>query len=401
MASVKVKFRTSTVPGEPGYIYYQVIHGRIARQKKTDYRIYPNEWEHELSEVDISTTDEDRRNILGGIINKIQDDLKRLNQIIVYFENRKKKYTSDDVIMMYSDECPEHYIFGFMEKVIENQKKMGKIRTSETYMSTLNSFKCFRKHRNVPLREINSELMIAYEAFLKNKGITPNSSSFYMRNLRAVYNRAVENGLVEQTYPFRHVYTGIDRTIKRGIPLKTIKQIKEMDLAHNPKLDYARDMFLFSFYTRGMSFVDMAFLKKKDLKNGVLLYRRRKTGQQLAVKWEDSMQKLLSKYNTTHSTYLLPIIQPTGKDERKQYIYAGHNINRALKIIGRKLELCIPLTMYVARHAWASIAKSKRIPLSVISEGMGHESENTTRIYLTTLDTSEIDKANKLILRSL
>ena len=157
-----------------------------------------------------------------------------------------------------------------------------------------------------------------------------------------------------------------------------------------------------SFYTRGMSFVDMAYLRKKDLQNGVLSYRRRKTGQLLFIKWEKCMQEIVDKYDTSQSNYLLPIIKPFGDiDERKQYIYAAHNINRCLKIIGKELGLSVSLTLYVARHAWASIAKSKNVPLSVISEGMGHDSEATTRIYLASLDTVAIDKANSMILKSL
>ena len=174
-----------------------------------------------------------------------------------------------------------------------------------------------------------------------------------------------------------------------------------MDLSYRSSLDFARDMFLFSFYTRGMSLVDMAYLRKKDLTNGILSYRRRKTGQQLFIKWEKPMQEIADKYDTKNSLYLLPIIKHSSIEERTQYIYAGHNINRNLKIIGRELGLSIPLTMYVARHAWASIAKSKNVPLSVISEGMGHDSEATTRIYLASLDNMAIDKANSLILKSL
>ena len=100
--------------------------------------------------------------------------------------------------------------------------------------------------------------------------------------------------------------------------------------------------------------------------------------------------------------YLLPIINPSGEVEpRRQYIYAAHRINRHLKAIGNRLGLSIPLTMYVSRHAWASIARSKNVPLSVISEGMGHDSEHTTRIYLASLDTMAIDRANSKILKSL
>ena len=114
------------------------------------------------------------------------------------------------------------------------------------------------------------------------------------------------------------------------------------------------------------------------------------------------MQEIVDKYDTSQSNYLLPIIKPFSDiDERKQYIYAAHNINRCLKIIGKELGLSVALTLYVARHAWANIAKSKNVPLSVISEGMGHDSETSTRIYLASLDTVAIDRANSMILKSL
>ncbi len=150
-----------------------------------------------------------------------------------------------------------------------------------------------------------------------------------------------------------------------------------------------------------MSFVDMAFLKKKDLQNGILTYRRNKTGQQLFIKWEKPMQELIDKYDTSDTPYLLPIIRNSSVDEWHQYPNAAHRINRNLKQIGKQIGLSIPLTTYVARHAWASIAQSKNVSLSVISEALGHDSEQTTRIYLASLDTSVVDKANSLILKSI
>ena len=114
------------------------------------------------------------------------------------------------------------------------------------------------------------------------------------------------------------------------------------------------------------------------------------------------MQEIVHRYNNPHSPYLLPIINPSGEVEpRRQYIYAAHRINRHLKAIGNRLGLSVPLTMYVSRHAWASIARSKNVPLSVISEGMGHESEKTTRIYLASIRSEAVDKANRKILRML
>ena len=135
--------------------------------------------------------------------------------------------------------------------------------------------------------------------------------------------------------------------------------------------------------------------------NGILSYRRQKTNQQLFIKWEKPMQEIIDKYDTTGTPYLLPIIKDVGKDERRQYKNASHLVNCKLKKIGMQLGLTIPLTTYVARHGWASIAKSKNIPISTISEAMGHDSENTTRIYLASLNTSVIDNANSLIIKSI
>ena len=399
---MKIKFRTSTVEGGQGTIFYQVIHNRVARQVKTGYRIYESEWDGSLSEIAMPRFDGTRKAYLSEIRDKVASDTRKFQRIIASLEHGGKPYTSDDVVAAFVIPDARDTFFTFMEEVISGLKKLGKIRTSETYATTLNSFRKFRENTDVPLEKVDSDLMLSYEAWLKTNGVSPNSSSFYMRNLRAVYNRAVEKELTQQRFPFKHVYTGVEKTVKRAVPLKVIKRIKEMDLSLNPPADFARDMFLFSFYTRGMSLVDMAYLRKKDLANGILSYCRRKTGQRLFIKWEKCMQEIVDKYDTEDSVYLLPIIKPHSKiEERMQYIYAGHNINRSLKAIGRELKLSLPLTMYSARHSWASIAKSKNVPLSVISEGMGHDSEATTRIYLASLDNMAIDKANSLILKSL
>ena len=160
-------------------------------------------------------------------------------------------------------------------------------------------------------------------------------------------------------------------------------------------------MFLMSFMLRGMSFVDMSYLKKTDLANGYITYRRRKTGQQLTIEWTKEMQRILDKYEENGSDYLLPIIRKVGVNDRCVYRNVGYNINHNLKRIAKKVGVSIPLTLYVARHSWASVAKAKGVPVSVISEGMGHDSETTTQIYLASLDTSMVDKANSLILKSL
>lgn len=396
--TIKVKFRPSTVKDCPGSIVYFVTHRRIVRQITTGYKIFPEEWDGSQSKI-IPFYNE-RTGIIRQITQKLARDMKRLDAVIVELGNNGNSFTTDDVVRKFQETETGHTFFGFMNEVIKQLKHLGKVRTSETYTSTLHSFMRFRNSEDVTLDEINSDLMMGYEAFLKSNGVTMNTVSFYNRILRAVYNRAVEKELTIQRYPFKHVYTGIDKTVKRAIPLKAIKCIKELDLSLKSSLDFARDMFLFSFYTRGMSFIDMAYLKKTDLHSGILSYRRRKTGHQMFIRWEKCMQEILDKYPTNETGYLLPIIKTSGR-ERTQYRNMQRLVNNKLKDISAMVSLQMNLTMYVSRHSWASIAKSQNIPLSVISEGMGHDSENTTQIYLASLDNSMIDKANELILKKL
>ena len=394
MTSIKIKYRPSSVEGKEGCIYFQIIHNRVVRQLNTDYRIFASEWNEDTETI---IDNGDRTNIVNAIKERLAWDAARLDKVVAQLDAGRRKYSADDVITAFHRLTKEVSLFSFWHNVIAQLKQLGKVRTAETYTATLKSFMKFQSNQDVPLDGITSDMMLLYEAYLKNRGVRMNTISFYMRIFRAVYNRAVEKGLTTQKNPFRHVYTGVDKTVKRAIPIKDIKALKDMDLSINPTLDFTRDMFMFSFYTRGMSFVDMAYLRKSDIKNGILTYRRRKTGQELTIKWEKCMADIVAKYPENKTDFLLPIIKEQG-NERKQYDNALHLVNYHLKELSERLKLQRPLTMYVARHSWASAAKAKNIPLSVISEGMGHDSEATTQIYLASLETSVVDKANKMIL---
>jgi len=400
MASIKVKFKPSTIAGHEGTIYYQILHERVPRQLFTEYHIFPEEWDCKRSMV-VSDNNSERISFISSIRERIRWDVERLTKIVRKLDNTSMAYNSEDVIGEFNRYSKEYTLFNFMEGVIVKLKHKGQTRTSETYTSTLNNFKKFLAGEDIMLDSITGEVIENYEAWNRQRGVTSNTISFYMRILRAVYNRAVEQEIIENRNPFRRVYTGVDKTVKRALPLKEISRIKSMDLSLSPELDFARDMFILSFMLRGMSFIDMAFLKKSDLKNGAVTYRRKKTGQQLIIEWTAEMQFILDKYPENGTDYLLPIIRNPGTNERWIYHKVGYNINHNLKTIAKMLGISISLTLYVARHSWASAAKAKGVPISVISEGMGHESELTTQIYLASLDTSVVDKANSLILKSL
>ncbi len=245
---------------------------------------------------------------------------------------------------------------------------------------------------------------MAYSDYLSGRGLVRNSISFYMRILRAAYNAAVREGLVEQRYPFRGVYTGVDGTRKRALDEQILLRLQRLDLRRTPSLSMARDLFIFSFSTRGMAFVDMAFLRKSDIRDGTLSYTRRKTGQRLHVGLEPCARIIIERYGTLRpeSPYLFPLL--TSEDlptAYRQYRTALGYYNDRLRRLGRLLGEPLRMSSYVARHSWATAARKRDIPLSVISAGMGHTSERTTRIYLDSLADSAVDRANHEILRAL
>lgn len=288
-------------------------------------------------------------------------------------------------------------LFVFMQNKIQELKNKGKINTAEKYAVTLRRFSIFRNSVDIPLEQLTTKELKLFEDYLIGKGVVMNTVSFYMRILRAVYNKAIVEEIIPPGKPFTTVYTGIARTKKRAIDEKIIRQLQMLQL--KPNLAFARDMFLFSFYTRGMSFIDMANLRKENITDGIIMYKRKKTGQQILVGLEPCMIEIIKCYEimTRDSDYLLPLLYQSG--ETIKYEAAIRNQNQRLKKISHQLNLSKSLTTYVSRHTWATIARSKGISLSIISEGMGHTSEQTTRIYLSSLDHKIIDRANRRIIR--
>lgn len=388
--------------GKEGSLYYQIIYKREIRQVSTEYKIFTDEWSSDNGCLIFSTVDMTRHDYLSLIQQNLEWDNRRFQHIIQKLSSSNHPFNADTVVQEFQNKTSDITLFSCMQNTISKLWKQGQYRTSETYAATLNSFREFRNGKDLYFEDMDSDLLLSYEYYLKAKSLSPNTISFYMKRLKAVYNKAVDDGFAENKNPFKRVFTSSERTMKRAIPVKYIRKLKDLDLSNSVSKSFARDMFLFSFYTRGMSFVDIAYLQKKDLKGKVLTYRRKKTGQLLRVRWEPCMQEIADRYSSSDmSPYLLAIIDNPDGDTRKQYHNVQSLINRNLKVIGASINIPIPLTMYVARHSWASVAKNEGIPVSVISEGMGHDSEKTTQIYLASLETQIIDYANRKILKLL
>lgn len=400
MTSIKVQFKPLPESCDEGFICYRIIHRHETRSILTEHRIRTNEWDHKRSRLKQYVTPS-RSTTIAGIKHHIRQDLSRIKRIDERLDSSAMPYSVDDIISEYRQYINDYRLFNFMTLLIDRLIDTGHIRTAETYRAAMHSFSRFRKGQDIMLDTIDNRLMEEYESWLRMHGLVPNTTSFYMRILRAVYNQAVDRVNFKNLYPFRHVYTGIDKTVKRALPARIVSKIKNVGLSGQPVIDFARDMFMMSFYLRGMSFIDMAYLRHNDFRNGYIYYRRSKTGQIIKIKWTEEMQQILNKYPSNKTGYLLPILRTPGINDRCAYRNMGYNINRNLKKLARIIGISIPLTMYVARHSWASIARDNGVPISVISAGMGHDSELTTRIYLSAIDTADIDRANAMIIKKL
>lgn len=277
----------------------------------------------------------------------------------------------------------------------------GRFGTARNYRRACRSFSQFLSESRSPLWP-DENTIIGYSSWLQRRGVVRNTISFYMRILRSAYNKAVSKGLVPADTPFTKVYTGIDSTRKRAVDEKFIARLLHLDLRGKPALKQTRDMFIFSYCTRGMAFIDMVMLEKKNIRGDMLVYCRKKTGRRLSVKIEDRVRDTIEKYSRSGSRYIFPVLGNLSPEtEYRHYQTALGYYNRNLKRLSRMIGSDVELSSHTARHSWASCARKHNIPVSVISAGMGHDSEKTTLIYLSSLDSSAIDNANRKLMASL
>lgn len=395
MTRIKIKLRLSTVSGRAGTVYYQISRKKEVRQITTDIHLLPEEWDASAGCVCKSVYSGYFR--LSMIQHRIDREVGQLRQIIRSLELSGEDFSARTVVEYFCSSRKVVSVLSYGQHLISRLTEKGKLGSARNLRCTLSSFADFLHGKDIALSMLDEVVIGEYADWLAKRGITSNSSSFYMRNLRSVYNRAVREEGIEQTFPFRYVYTGIDKTAKRSVDEKVIIRLKGLELNDISGLGFARDLFLFSYCTRGMSFVDMAYLRHKDIRNGYICYKRKKTGRPLSIRIEQIVQEIINRYQkrTTGSCYLFPILH-TEDDEQsyKQYQTGLRYYNKQLKKLASLLGENIVLTSYTSRHTWASTARKHNIPVAVISDGMGHTSEKTTLIYLSSIDTSVIDRAN-------
>ena len=370
----------------------------------TGVKVYRYEWDEVTRSIRTENASASRLKELLKGQQELAGETSMLEEIVNHLQAEQGGCTLSQVMRERDRWLLKRSFFTLVESRIAHFRESGQESTASNYRCALCCFQEFRKERDLALTELTASLMKEFQKYLQRKGLSMNTISLYNRNLRAAYNYALDEELLrEDRRPFRKVFTGVEKTRKRAVREDVVRRLIALDLSDDPSLDFARDIFLFSIYTQGMAFVDVAHLTTAHLHGGVLTYKRRKTGQPLTLEVPPCAQAILHKYYDPEerTSYLLPLLYHAGNRNGIKYGTVLREYNRRLRLISERLRLKTPLSSYVARHTWASIAKWNGVEESVISEAMGHSNMDTTTIYLASLDTEVIGSANRTVVSRL
>lgn len=289
-------------------------------------------------------------------------------------------------------------ILKYAYDVISKLTADGKIGNALVYTTAINKFKTFVKRDGFTFEELNYKKLLDYHSFLLQDGVAVNTISVYMRSLRAIYNRAIKEGIVSASdYPFKSYTIKNERTISRALTTEEMYKIITLKLDPKTPIYHWRNFFVLSFYLIGINFADLLTLTTKDIIDGRVIYRRSKTGKLYSVKLHANTIAMLKLYRPlSDKEYLLPVLNSGVKDKVKLKNDAKQAVktcNKYLKKIAYMCGINKPVSTYYARYAFANIARSLGYSKDLIAEALGHEYGNrVTGIYLDNYDNEVIDK---------
>lgn len=292
-------------------------------------------------------------------------------------------------------------LFDYLMQHIEDLRKANQVGNAKTYKSLLTAMQSFLNQKDIPLNEINYDFLKRFEKEYLSRGNSVNGLSVYLRTLRALINKAIKEKVLDKNhYPFEDYSIKTIQTLKRSLTIDSIKSIVELKITPKDPLFETRNYFLASFYMMGISFIDLAFLQVSNLIDGRIRYQRKKTHKQYDIKVSENLSIILSYYLTGKkpSEFIFPIIKSDILHEQYRDIDWGRKkYNKWLKKLAERCGIKERLTSYVSRHSFATILKYNNVPVTAISEMLGHKDLKTTQIYLNSLPSEVIDSYNDLI----
>lgn len=415
MATLKFILRKSSrVGSHTGKVCARLIHQRQVRICTLDVSLYPHEWDERARKIILCEEGTLRYRQLRQAEEVLENYAALFEEAVALLEEQGR-YSVYDIVTGYQGRRSMLTLEGFTGYLFHRLERSGQERTARAYGSACRALVKFNKGRDIPLKHINGCLIKEFESELKEQGKAMNTISYYMRMLRAIYRRAIKEQLIDggRDNPFEGVFTGFQETQKRALDLDQLRKLNSLDfskLLEEPDTDLSSTdkelydcwrYFFFCFHARGMSYVDMAYLRKENIKGGVISYYRKKTGKKIEVTLSPILRRIIDSFSKEngYNTYLFPVIRSKDKPVRRQYENGLSLQNKRLKKLAARAGIApgFGLTTHVTRHSWATTGKRQNLPLSVISEGLGHRSEKTTHTYLASFERSTLDLASKKI----
>lgn len=406
MSSVKIQLYTSkTLKNGEHPIMLRIIKDRRPKYISLGFSCSKEMWD--------TSTDLPKRKhpLYKEILLMLEKKRTDAFKTVLTMETKDEGYSSEEVQknIIKKKRSGTTSVFIYFDETIARLNKAGRIGYAEVFTNTKNSLKTYRHDRDFLFTDITHNFLVQYEESFLERGVTLNSIFVFMRTFKTLINYAKRDGIIQESFnPFKAFsfskYRRI-KTKKRAISKEDIHKIAALEIEKKSSIYHSRNYFLFSYYCRGINFIDIANLEWKDIKNDRLEYTRKKTKELFNMALLDPAMKILNFYKKTKNDpenhYIFPILNQThitekSKDYRIKKIIT--KTNKDLKDIGIKAGINEHLTTYVARHTYATVLKKSGISTSLISEMMGHDSEKTTQIYLDSFENSVLDEANKSIL---
>lgn len=410
--TMKLILRASSREGHfPGSLSLRIIHERRVKTLALSCRLYAEEWDP-INQQIIYPKNPKRIRELERLEDNILSIFTTLEGLISSLE-KQGRYSVDDILLKYRQNKDNGKLLGWVETLVRDLLQTKQDRLARAYRTVSRGLVQFNEGKDIPLKDINSSLIKLFEKDLKDRGKMPNTISYYMRNLRSIYNKAIARKRLKSRAenPFHGVYSKVKPTTKRALTAEESTRFYQIDFAKLRSLGVSRRfhkdhvdslyvswrLYMFCFLAQGMCFIDASHLRKSDIRDGLCTYYRKKTGHQIQLSVNQGMQKIIDSFSSEvcDSPYVFPILK--NKQGSVRYETALRLQNSRLKDLGRLAHIDKRITTHVARHSFATLVRSGGIPMGVISEMLGHSTEKMTHNYLASFDRSCFDRAYDVI----
>lgn len=377
---------------------------RVTKDKKRQYEslgfsLDPKFWDFEKNRP--------RRNCpnKSQIEQVISAKIKAYKDQIMEWNAENKEYTPSSLIDKVKNPVKARTVKDMFDSYIARLITENRTGYALSVKETRNSLEKFSHHLNFYFSDIDNVWLKQYESYLRGLNMSENTIGKRFRTLRMMFNLAIDEKIVKpEYYPFKNYKVSRlhKNTAKRAIIKDDVKRINEYELDKRDRyLQFAKDLFIFSYFMGGINFVDIAYLTQNNIVDSRLIYSRKKTGKLIKLPLQEEAKLIINHYQELDRQYLFPILtnfHKTEQQQRNRIHKVITKVNEKLKLIGKELGIPIDLTTYVARHTFATVLKRSGVNTSIICESLGHSSEKVTQIYLDSFENSQIDAAMQNLL---